>query len=178
MPQAASISRLARREPEPGRIRFAPSRECPGPEVVEHRVGDGISHHSARPIGEGREEVLVLNPKVLVWSFAPPAIEIDRGRAHEAALNFGNPDRCRLGEVVVDDQVERGPAVLGGNSCRCEVLDPDAGMEELGLMPGHDKRANRLVRCITADLRLAQPMSLEVARRQTEHLTAHLPAQV
>jgi hypothetical protein len=45
----------------------------------------------------------------------------------------------RLRGVVVDDQIERDRVVLLGEGVEDEVLDPDAGMEELRLMTGDEE---------------------------------------
>ena len=50
----------------------------------------------------------------------------------------GELTRERLEAVGVDDEVDRRRAGLVGKTLEQEVLDPDAGVVELGLMPGRD----------------------------------------
>ena len=78
---------------QPGRSNLPPPRQGPGPELIEQRAGNGISHQPACPIGEAREKGFVLDTKVLVRNFSPPTIEINLGRAKQPAFNSRDADR-------------------------------------------------------------------------------------
>ena len=71
------------------------------------------------------------------------ALAVTRGKrrldAARAAVADGGKDKAGVaGDVVVDDDVDGGAADGGGEAGGEEVLDPDAGVDELGLMAGAD----------------------------------------
>ena len=86
-----------------------------------------------RPVGERGEERFVVDRQVLVRGFAGPVVELDPDGPEPCSPAIcGHADRGRLGDVVVDDQVQPQAAVGPGERGRGEVLDPDAGWNSSG----------------------------------------------
>ncbi len=165
-------------KPQPGGIRFLPPRENPGPEVVEHGPGDGVLHQLADPVAKRREQIFVKDALILVGNVPTPAIEVDLAGAYKAVFHSGNSNRGRLGKVIVDNQVERSALVWRGDSRGGEVLDPDAGVEQLGLVPGDHQRAGRLTGGVTRNARRLEIEFFEIRGCGSEGLAAHLRAQL
>ena len=126
-------------EPKANAVRCLATTDHPGPEVVEDRVGDERAERRAGAIGERGEEGLVLHGLVFVRDLAGPHVERD-GRGQEpVAVAARDADARPLGDVIVDDQVEANGPSPPGQAGDGEVLDPDAGVEQLGLVAGDDE---------------------------------------
>ncbi len=139
-------------EPEADPVGLADPPQHPGPEVVEHRVGHQAAEGRAGPVGERGEEGLVLDRLVLVRDLAGPDVEGDRQgpetvRLRGAGRGSSAPWGCRCRR---SGSGRRPPSALGQARDR-EVLDPDAGVEQLGLVarddqPGGLRRGRRASR--------------------------------
>ena len=93
-------------EPNPHPIGRLNPTENPGPEVVEHRVGDQRAERRASPIGERSEHRFILNRLVLEGYLARPDIERYRDRPKHLAVPLWHSDRWAFGNIVVNDQVQ------------------------------------------------------------------------
>ncbi len=120
---------------------LAPPSEHARPEVVDERVGDRASASDlAHPVGERRKLVFFEDRRVFKGSLAAPAVEIDarqadgsrqRRLARRSTTTWG----CRYRRSGSGRRRHWSAAIPAAD----EVLDPDAGMEQLGLMPGDDQ---------------------------------------
>ncbi len=67
--------------------------------------------------------------------------------------------------------------MLRGDSSGGEVLDPDAGVKQFGLVPSDHKRAGVLAGGGGRDFRAGETMLLEIPVGKSKHFAAHLIAE-
>src|SRR5581483_5239372 len=87
--------------------------------------------------GQRGEQSVVENVPLFIGHFALPVIEGQR----DEMVAYGHAQTCRLGSVVIDDEIERRTSMCSGQARQGKVLDPDAGMKEFGLVPRNDQDA-------------------------------------
>ena len=109
------------------------------PEVRQPWPERPIASDLADALRERCPKALVENAPLLERHLALPAVECDSSdvivRRHQQVRRFRR--------VVVDDEID-GQAVVPSRQCvQDEILDPDAGMEELGLVPGSEEMRRR-----------------------------------
>ena len=158
----------SRREPQADPVRLAATGDRTRPEVVDQRVGHQPVEGPTRPIAEGREPPLVAHAQVLEGDLPRPVVVIEATDEQGLPLHGGDPERRRLGDVVVDDQVQPHPAGRARDRGDGEVLHPDARMEQLGLMAGHDQGGRRV-----GEVRDIEPEAAHVGPRLLHHLSTH-----
>ena len=143
-PHDASSSRRASENRMPVRGGLAPAREHARPEVVEQRVRRPHRPETcAHPVGERRKPLFVQDRRVFKGCIAAPAIELDPREPNAAARrSSGTAIDDDLGMSLSTIRLRPTPPLAAAIDAGGEVLDPDAGMEQLGLMPGHDQRAD------------------------------------
>src|SRR5271166_754164 len=131
--EPAAGKRQAKPERKPA---FGPS-DYVWPEVAVDRVRNATGEYFGNPPSEGSEERLVIDHQVFVGLLAFPPVKRDAQSARLVTVDGGHADRRRLGQIVIDDEVETQAPVRPGDGRGGEVLDPNAGMKELRLMPGN-----------------------------------------
>ena len=83
-----------------------------------------------------------------------------------------DPDRWIAEDIVVDQQVDRLPAPLASQSRQGEILEPDAGMKQLRLVPGQDQRP------VVADRRIRVPIRTGMTLRFLQQVAASFRAKL
>ena len=133
------------------------------PERVDERVGHGVSERIVNPLWEGGKSRLVADPDLLERNLAAPIVKLDPIHLDSGAVSVWHADRRRLGDVIVDDQVQPNAAVAGGDRADREVLDPDARVKAARAGVRSRRAAVRRWRLREAD---AQAGEVRMGRRQ------------
>ena len=109
------------------------------PHLRQERLETPVHPQWGGAVGEGAEEFHIKNGAILIGAFAVEPIEGKQFDVGILAAKHRELERWVLERVVIDDQVERRAAQVPGQAIEREVLDPDAGMCQLGLMAGQNQ---------------------------------------
>ena len=142
------------------------------PVPIDERASNPTAQGVANPVGERPEEVFIPDGLVFKGTLARPVVEGDGTGPEAISPGVGDADGCPLGDVVVDDQVDGRPAHPRGDAGDGEVLDPDARVEEFGLVPRDDDRPRQVDR--RGDV---EPGPLMVSDRGGDGVGSDLPPE-
>jgi len=111
------------------------------PERRQQRLKWPVLRERPNTLCEACENVFILDRALLVWDFAVPIVERNLDQLHSRLVLFpqGNTQRRGFGRIAIDNQAEGHSAVPAGQSAQPEVLDPDAGVEQLRLMASDEE---------------------------------------
>ena len=127
------------RETQPVRGGLATPLEHSRPEIVDQRVGHGMTQERAHPVGECRKRSSSSTGESSNGASPPQRSNSTRVSRMLPASVVGTAIDDDLGMSLSTIRLSPTPPLARGDRRRGEVLDPDAGMKQLGLMPGHDQ---------------------------------------
>ena len=123
------------RKTQPVRGGLGRRAEHSRPEIVDQRVGDRMAQHRPHAVAERRKPVFLEDRRVFKRCIATPPVELDAGRAEcPCSPAIGTTIDDDLGMSLSTIRLRPTPPLVLGDRRRGEILDPDAGVKQLGLM--------------------------------------------